>query len=67
MGFIYSEIGRLFFFILITIAEIFLAIFLILYGSEALKPFAFFLLFVQIFSVQKIFFYISHMNLFSIR
>jgi len=61
MNFIYSGIGRLLLFILITLAQILLAIFLLFYGSESLKPFAIFLLIVQLFAIRKIYFYLSHM------
>ncbi len=61
MNFIHSETRRLLLFILITLAQIFLAIFLLFYGSESLKPFATFILIIQLFAIRKIYFYLFHM------
>jgi len=60
MGLIQSDVGRLFFFILITAAEVLLGIFLIFHGSDNLKIFAIFILIVQLFSMNKIYFYFSN-------
>ena len=46
---------RLCSFSLLTAMEILLAIFLLSYGSETLKPFAVLLLVVQLFSLHKIY------------
>jgi len=61
MNFIHSEIVRLLLFILVTLAQILLAIFLLFYGNESLKPFATFILIIQLFAIRKIYFYLSHM------
>ena len=54
---IQSDLGRFIVFIIITVAEILLTIFLLFYGSENLKFFAVLLLFVQLFAVYKIYLY----------
>jgi len=61
MNFIHSETGRLLLFITVTLAQTLLALFLLMYGSESLKPFAIFLLIVQLFAINKIYFYLSHL------
>jgi len=61
MNFIHSEVGRLLLFIVITLSQTLLALFLLVYGSESLKPFAVFLLIVQLFAIHKIYFYLSYM------
>jgi glucan phosphoethanolaminetransferase (alkaline phosphatase superfamily) len=61
MNLIHSEMGRLLLFILITLVQMLLALFLLFYGSESLKPFAIFLLIVQLFAIRKIYVYLSHM------
>ena len=60
MEFIKSDLGRLFFFILITAAEILLGLFLVLHGSESLKIFGVFLLILQVFALHKIYIYLSN-------
>ncbi len=55
---IQSDLGRFIVFIIITVAEILLTIFLLFYGSENLKFFAVLLLFVQLFAVYKIYLYL---------
>jgi len=62
MDFIHSEASRLLLFIAITLAQIFLSIFLLTYGSVSLKPFAIFLFIVQLFAIHKIYFYLIHFS-----
>ncbi|PTB83686.1 hypothetical protein C9926_01605 [Sulfurovum lithotrophicum] len=61
MNFIHSEMGRLLLFIVITVAQTLLALFLLAYGSESLKPFAIFLLIIQLFAMNKIYVYLSYL------
>jgi len=61
------DLVRLFLFMVLTIVEIILAIFLLFYGSEALKPFAIFLLIVQLLSLHNIYKLVSSLFSFSRR
>ena len=60
MGLMNSDFFRLSLFSLLTAIEILLAIFLLLHGSETLKPFAIFLLIVQLFAIHKIYLFIAN-------
>jgi len=60
MNFIHSNIARLLFFITVTILEVLLGIFLLIYGHPSLKLFAVLLLSVQLFSFYRIHFYTSN-------
>jgi len=59
MGLTRYDFFRLCSFSLLTAMEIILAIFLLFYGSETLKPFAILLLIVQLFSLHKIYSFIA--------
>ena len=54
------DLSRLCLFSFLTILEISLAIFLIFYGSELLKIFAILLLVVQVFSLHRIYLFITN-------
>jgi len=64
MEFFNSDFGRLLSFIMVTVLEISLGLFLLFYGSDTLKFFAVLLLVVELFAVQKIYFYFLHLNRF---
>jgi len=63
MEFIQSDFKRFSFFILITMAEVLLAIFLLFHGSENLKIFAIFLLMAQLLSMHRVHVYLSNMEI----
>ena len=62
MEFLYSDFGRLLSFTVVTVLEILLGLFLLFYGSDTLKFFAVLLLIVELFAMQKIYFYFLHLN-----
>ena len=62
MEFLYSDFGRLISFTVITVLEILLGLFLLFYGSDTLKFFAVLLLIIELFAIQKIYFYFSHLQ-----
>jgi hypothetical protein len=62
MEFFNSDFGRLLSFTVVTVLEILLGFFLLFYGSDTLKFFAVLLLFIELFAIQKIYFYFVHLN-----
>ena len=62
MGSSYSEFLRFFSFSVVTIAQILLGIFLLFHGSETLKFFGFFLLFIEIIFLIRLYFQITNIR-----
>jgi len=62
MEFFNSDFGRLLSFTVLTVLEISLGLFLLFHGSDTLKFFAVILLIIELFAMQKIYFYFLHLN-----
>jgi hypothetical protein len=57
-----SDVLRVISFIVVTIAQIFLAFFLLFFGSETLKFFAIFLLSAELFVLLRLYFQFTKMR-----
>ncbi len=59
MGFLNSAFGKVFLFLLVTLLEVLLAIFLFVYGSTYLKIFAAVIVIVEMFALYKFYLYLA--------
>lgn len=62
MGFYYTDFIRFLSFIIITIAQILLGVFLLYHGSETLKFFAVILLIIEVFVLVRLYLRVSNIR-----